>query len=157
MTEPKVYYRKPFGLRVQAFGDDDDLPDGNTHAALDGFFETLNAAMGPLLNAPAITMLYAPGAMLEIEMPGNDCLPLHKRCRGESEIESFFEELTRSLVSIVHIERHRAVNGRKALAFGIVRGLHAGCRLQRDLDFRIALEFDEHDLVTHQTVRIRTR
>ncbi len=157
MFEPKVHYRKPIALGVQALGDEYDFADSSTHAALDSFFEALNAAMGPMLNAPGATLLYADNAMLEVEMPGPDGSPLQRHCRGKAEIQSFFEDLTQVLTSVVNVEHYRAVNGRKALVFGIVHGVRAEDGQRTDLDSRIELEFDESDQVIYEKVRVRRR
>lgn len=155
MTEPKVYYRKPVGLRVLTVGSDDDLVESGTHAALDTFFEAQNAAMTPLLDAPGITLLYAENALLEIESTGPEGEALRQRYRGAAEIQSYFETLTQSMASIVNIERYRAVSGRKALVFSVLRTVSAGVQQSADLDSRIELEFDENDLVVYENVRIR--
>lgn len=154
MIETEILWGEPVGAHQEVFGA--EIIESCAETALVHFFETMNASMAPLLNAPGLAMLYAPDAVLETELPA---LAGSERviCTGRAEIEDMFEQLSRRMVSVSHCETDRRVIGRKAFWFGSINGIRRSSCRKVVFNASIRLDFDDEDRVERQWCRITPR
>ena len=152
MIELEIYRDEPIGLPQETSGA--TVVEGCTHTALDHFFESKNAAMGPFLNIPGLAMLYAEDAVIDCRFPDpqDKSVMLHRKVEGLAEIQRFFEEQAEMIRYIVHIEKERSVSGRTAIWKGKMAGIDGSTRDPIRYDATFKIEFDELDhVVSHQS------
>lgn len=136
----------PAGPPQETFGG--TIVAGSTDEALTRFMEARDAAMAPLLDAPGLAALYTEDAIMLHPLYG---LPMAV-VTGRAALEEHFRRIGEVMLSMVHVETNRTVEGRRAVWEGLIEGVQAGgSRRRLSIPAVFSLEFDDNDLVRRQT------